>query len=356
MQAKYIINFILFLFLSTGLYAQEGTYFIQSAIGGKYLDVQWGKADNNTPLHLWPENQGNAQKFTVEDAGGGFFYLKSHLGNNKYVHVREETRAPKALVVIKTGKEGYTAKWFFEKAGNGYYLIKSRLGTYLDVQWGSNADGTPIWMWERNAGNAQKWRFMQRTNNRLYAQDIYRGNPSPTSRMGGVPLRNLPVKVTIENIQTTYGDDGGDANFEYYTKIRIGKGWNWQGKSIKPEIYPKYKSSLFSAAPSGTNNNSRFPYASSKALDMGTSQFKVYISLYDYDDASGDDWVDIHPARGTRDLQLYVDAKTNEIFYQDNGRKVVVGNKGTSFQLTGADYNLGDELTASITLKIDWEN
>jgi len=355
MKAKYIIHLILLLCLSSSLYAQEDTYFIQSAIGGKYLDVQWGKADNNTPLHLWPNNQGYAQKFTIEDAGGGYFYIKSHVGSNKYVHVQKDTKATRTLVVIKTGKGGYTSKWFFEKAGNGYYLIKSRLGTYLDVQWGSEADGTPIWMWERNAGNAQKWRFMQKVNNRLVAQKIFGNNAAPQSRMGSIPLKNLPVKVTVENIRTTFGDDGGDANFEYYTKIRIKEGWNWKGRDVKPDIYPKYKHNLFKASPSGTRNNSIYPYSSSEALVRDTRQFKVYISLYDYDDASGDDWVDIHPKRGTRDLQLYIDAETNEIFYQDNGRRVV-GHKGDTIQLTGGDTSLGDELTASITLKIDWEN
>ena len=346
---------MLLLFLSTSLYAQEGTYFIQSAIGGKYLDVQWGKADDNTPLHLWPENQGHAQKFTIEDAGGGYFYLRSHVGSKKYVHVQENTRAAKALVVIKRGRGSQTSKWFFEKAGGGYYLIKSRLGTYLDVQWGSNADGTPIWMWERNAGKAQKWRFMQPRNNRLVPQRLFGNNAAPQGRNGSLPLKNLPVKVTVENVRHVYGDDGGDENFEYYTKIRVARGWNWRGSQVKPEIYPKYKHNLFRADPTGTNN-SIYPYSSSRYLDKGTSQFKVYISVYDYDDASGDDWVDINPIRGTRDLELYVDTNRNQIFYQENGRRKLVGNKGDSFELAGRDFRLGDELAASITLKIDWQN
>jgi len=355
MKVKYIIHLIVLLFFSLGLDAQEGTYFIQSAIGGKYLDVQWGKADNNTPLHLWPENQGVAQKFTLEDAGSGYFYIKSHVGRNKYLHIQNRSRDAKALVVIWEGKGNENTKWFFEKAGNGYYLIKSMVGTYLDVKWGNAADGTPIWMWERNAGKAQKWRFMQRVNNRLVAQRLYGNGYTPVSRMGSIPLKNLPVKVTVQNIRTTFGDDGGDANFEYYTKIRIREGWNWRGRDVQPKIYPKYSHDFFRAAPSGTNR-SRYPYTTSKALINGTSRFKVYISLYDYDDASGDDWVDIHPERGTRDLQLYIDTKNNEIFYQNNGRRVVVGYKGDSFQLNGSDSALGDKLTADITLKIDWEN
>lgn len=159
---KNIQNFVLIMalfILSPNLIAQKAgeTYYIQSALAGKYLDVKWGKTDNGTPLHLWPYNGGNAQKFSLEDAGGGYFYIKSALG--KYVHVQNRSSETKALALIYVGRGNDNTKWRFIPGPNGYHYIQSKKGTYLDVQWGRSADGTPIWMWTLNRGTAQQWKL-----------------------------------------------------------------------------------------------------------------------------------------------------------------------------------------------------
>jgi len=155
---------VLLISISNLIYAQKTgeTYYIQSAISGKYLDVQWAKTANNTPLHLWPFNGKVAQKFTLEDAGAGYFYIKSALG--KYVHVYGASKKPKARVSIWIKVDQDNLKWKFVSAGNGYYYIQSKLGTFLDVQWGKSKDGTPIWMWNGNKGIAQKWRLKSVNN------------------------------------------------------------------------------------------------------------------------------------------------------------------------------------------------
>ncbi len=153
-----IIKLAFFLVISFS-YAQKAgeTYYIQSAIAGKYLDVQWAKNKNGTPLHLWPYNGKIAQKFTLENAGDGYFYIKSALG--KYVHVYKGTGVPKEIVTLWDKVNQNNLKWKFIKGPDGYFYIKSKIGTFLDVQWGKSKDGTPIWMWELNGGNAQKWRL-----------------------------------------------------------------------------------------------------------------------------------------------------------------------------------------------------
>ena len=131
---------VLILFLSD-LNAQEDrkTYCIQSAIGEKYLDVQWAKKENGTPLHLWPYNGGIAQKFTLESAGNGHFYIKSALG--KYVHVQKGKGVPKEIVVIGEKINQDNFKWKFIKGPDDYFYIQSKIGTFLDVQWGKSDDG-----------------------------------------------------------------------------------------------------------------------------------------------------------------------------------------------------------------------
>ncbi|MBQ0733916.1 RICIN domain-containing protein [Aquimarina celericrescens] len=142
---------------------QPGIYKFETALkSNMYLDVKWANTQNGTPLHLWPGNNGKAQKFILENAGEGYLYIKSALG--KYLHVQNRSNKPRALVLIWSGKGNDNTKWKFIKAGNGYYYLKSKKGTFLDVQWASTKPGTPIWMWSYNGGNAQKWKLIDLNN------------------------------------------------------------------------------------------------------------------------------------------------------------------------------------------------
>ena len=142
--------------------------YFQSAIDGKYLDIQWGSPKNNTPIHLWTGNMGVAQQFTLEPADAGYYYIKSELGAHKYLHVLGGSTEAQAKVVLYDGKGNNNAKWAFEKIPDSdYYLIKSRMGTYLDVQWANSKDGTPIWMWTKNSGKAQQWKIVTKKDGEL---------------------------------------------------------------------------------------------------------------------------------------------------------------------------------------------
>ena len=50
-------------------------------------------------------------------------------------------------------------QWYFENAGNGYYYIRSALGTYLDVQGGVATSGRNIQTYTGNGSAAQKWKL-----------------------------------------------------------------------------------------------------------------------------------------------------------------------------------------------------
>ncbi len=133
------------------------TYYIQSAVGGKYLEVKGSVNSRLTPFQLGQYTGGKNQKFELLDAGGGYFYIKSKLG--RALHIWQANKNPKAQVNLWEIVNQANLKWRIKSAGNGYYYIQSKLGNYLDVQWGKNANGTPIWMWSFNGGIAQKWKF-----------------------------------------------------------------------------------------------------------------------------------------------------------------------------------------------------
>jgi phospholipase C len=47
----------------------------------KRLDVQWASTSPGTPLWQYDPNTTSAQQFSFEDAGGGFFYIRTHTGD-----------------------------------------------------------------------------------------------------------------------------------------------------------------------------------------------------------------------------------------------------------------------------------
>ncbi len=50
-------------------------------------------------------------------------------------------------------------QWYFEDAGNGYYYVRSAVGTYVDVLGGVAANGQNVQMYPFNGTDAQKWKL-----------------------------------------------------------------------------------------------------------------------------------------------------------------------------------------------------
>ena len=135
------------------------TIYIKSLIGeDNYLDVQWGNSANGTPIHLWKGNSGKAQQFIIEHAFNQSFYIRSALDGDKYLQVENCNRKSEARVVLGPKNTRQRGLWTFERLNApNKFAIKSQFGTYLDVQWGLDKPGTPIWLWKQNFGTAQQW-------------------------------------------------------------------------------------------------------------------------------------------------------------------------------------------------------
>lgn len=138
---------------------KEGTYYLQSAIGGKNMDIIWGQNANGTGLHLWDPNAGDAQIFTIEFSNEErYYYIRTKWGRAIDV-AGYNTNAGAGLNTYDL-HHGDNQKWQFVSAGGGFFKIKSKYGTYIDVQNGNAASGTPIWMYSGNESDAQKWKLI----------------------------------------------------------------------------------------------------------------------------------------------------------------------------------------------------
>jgi hypothetical protein len=385
--------------ITSNAQAQNLQFCLQSKKGDKFLKEKRTTQSRNGRSYIKKEIFINAvqpisqmTKFTLEpvrDESGYYFLKRTRVvdGKKYFTYLAchySGAKKTKLNLFSKVGNiEHY--KWKFEAIGDGSYNIKSKLGNYLDVQWGNTTNGTPIWMWPKNGDDAQVWRIIPIRNGRFAGRSALwtvdpsdsrsaqfrngnsgansnanrnTGNNRPNRTSTNRVIINPKVKVTIINIKATHGDDGGsDRTFEFYTKTRIEKGHRWRASSIDAYHYPKYSSNFLRANPSGSTN-SLLPFVYTKSLygvDRENGYFKVHLSLWDYDEASSDDCFDISPKRGANELPLVIVQSTGKIYFKESsGNWIAVGKKGIPFTIEGTDYNNADELTAKMTLKIDW--
>ncbi len=71
-------------------------------------------------------------------------------------------------VEIGTGSGAAGQKWYVTNLGDGYITLKNGHGYMLDVQYGTNEDGTNIQTYSANGADAQKFKLMKITNNGVY--------------------------------------------------------------------------------------------------------------------------------------------------------------------------------------------
>ena len=100
----------------------------------------------------------------------GKYFFKSAAAAN-YVEVIDGNPENKSEVQL-SAKDGKANQIWEIVPSNvpGWYYIKSEMGRYLDVQWGSNANGTPVWIYNFNGGSAQRWKLTHVSNGRYTIQ------------------------------------------------------------------------------------------------------------------------------------------------------------------------------------------
>ncbi len=152
------------------------------------LDAQWGRSSNGTSLHIWPCNEGNAQKFEltfkgefrsslkkklcVEVAGGktadrtpiqvydcndtpSQFWKKPSINlisssNNRCLSAFEGSKGS-LLQLSVCNKNDPLQMWSSENIQGEMRLINYP-DLCLDVQWSRTSDGTPLHIWPCNGG------------------------------------------------------------------------------------------------------------------------------------------------------------------------------------------------------------
>lgn len=224
----------------------KGQYRVQSAIGGKYLDVYAGKTNNGNNVQLYNRSDNSdSQRFYIDrnkaNSAHNIIYRKA----GKFLDT-DTNRTGKQNVILWPGNGVFGQQWVIEDAGNGYVYIRNLYGYYLDVVGGVNANGTNVQVYPYNGSNAQKWKLIP-TYNVAYNPNSGEGtmqsitvdltsngsNFSAVSKFTRKGYRQIGWKVEKKS------------NGKSYFIVQSGNGWAWKENTKVDERKIYYNTTHF---------------------------------------------------------------------------------------------------------------
>ncbi|MBI3421469.1 MAG: RICIN domain-containing protein [Acidobacteria bacterium] len=174
-----------------GQYSGPGRYSVQSVHSGKYLDL---KLEDQETLQQWSPSGARNQQWEIEDAGGGYVYLRSG-ENGKALEVANSRPTDGTAVFVRNNRSNTdTQKWRIVEQGNGEYAILSRTGRVLDLAEFNQNDGAKLYVWKETRAANQRFRFARVTQGETYTGGRVRG-PQPTPTPAPTPAPYTPGKL-----------------------------------------------------------------------------------------------------------------------------------------------------------------
>ena len=139
----------------------DGIYKISSGLNNnKVLDISGGSANNGANLQLWNTDYVQQQKFQITYNSSGKYYVIKALHSNKVLDVAGNGKTDGTNVCQYENNNSNAQKWVLRDAGNGYfYIVAVYSGLYLDVAGASTANGTNVQVYTGNGTKAQKFKF-----------------------------------------------------------------------------------------------------------------------------------------------------------------------------------------------------
>ncbi len=138
---------------------EEGTYVFYSKLGNDMvMDVDDASKKSGANVQLWKYNGSDARKFEVKKSGD--WYVIKPVCSGLALDVKKGSKESGANVQQYKVNNTDSQKWQFYDAGNGYYYLRSKVGNMaLDVKGGKKTNGTNIQVYSPNATESQKWKL-----------------------------------------------------------------------------------------------------------------------------------------------------------------------------------------------------
>lgn len=172
----------------------KGRYQIQSVASNHFLDL---RRSDNTTLQQWSGSGALNQQWDFEDAGAGYFYIRS-VESGRVLEVGGSREG--SAVVAKAQLTGQdTQKFRILDAGNGQSIIVAKNGKVLDLPNSARNEGQSLQIWGEHRKENQRFVFKPVDNTVILSggrtREV-RGSGAPPRGTAPVEQPYLPGKMT----------------------------------------------------------------------------------------------------------------------------------------------------------------
>ena len=173
----------------------KGRYQIQNVASNHFLDL---RRDDNTTLQQWSGSSGLNQQWDFEDAGNGYFYIRS-VESGRVLEVAGSRDG--SAVVARTQQIGRDSQKFrIVDAGNGQSLIVARNGKVFDLPNSARTEGQSMQLWGEHRRDNQRFVFKP-----VDTTVILSGGRTRETRGSGAPPRDAaPIEQPYAPGQMTW--------------------------------------------------------------------------------------------------------------------------------------------------------
>lgn len=132
----------------------KGRYQIQNVASNHFLDL---RRSDNTTLQQWSGSGGLNQQWDFEDAGAGYFYIRSVEAGRVLEVTGSQDGSAVAAKAQQTGRDNQ--KFRIVDAGNGQSIIVAKNGKVLDLPNSARNEGQSLQIWGEHRKENQRFVF-----------------------------------------------------------------------------------------------------------------------------------------------------------------------------------------------------
>ena len=139
---------------------------VSSIDSNKVLDIEAGSYNERAKLQIWDNNKTLNKKFFIEKIGYSEFIIRAAHSNlvlgveGGPLDISDAPICDTRRVIQLSQNNGNNQKWILEDAENGFFFIRNTLGWYLDVYRGSVTNGNAINIHPFNGTTAQQFKII----------------------------------------------------------------------------------------------------------------------------------------------------------------------------------------------------
>lgn len=185
-----------------------GVYTIQTTVpvtgAPMSLDVSGAGTANGTPIQVWENNGGVAQKFYIQRTSDGYYTLQNP-SSGKYVDVINAGTANNTLLQLWPGNNSCAQKWGVTLNAGSYSFFSACSGRALDLINYRTVNGNRVQIYTYDGNSAQRWRVIpDSTAMNLIMRQNLESYPNPNnvldvvnaSTADGAGLQTYPLNET----------------------------------------------------------------------------------------------------------------------------------------------------------------